>query len=184
MPSETDIVNLALIKLGDEPIAALTDDLPRAKIMNSLYALVRDALLQAHTWNFAKERVALGRMATVPAWGYAYQYQLPTDCVQVLNLDDETAEFKVEGQKLLTDNSTAKILYIKQITDTTEFSAMFIDTFSSRLAAEASQVLPGKSVLVQQLWTLYDRKLHEAKMYDIAQGTPEVAPLTILESVR
>lgn len=184
MPSETDIVNLALLKLGDEPITALTDDSTGAKVMNRLYAPERDALLQAHIWTFAKSRTSLGQINPSPAWGFAYQYQLPADYIRMVKMDDVSIKFEIEGRKLLTDNGTANIQYIRQVLDTTEFSATFINVFSSKLAARASQIIPGKAALVQQLWTLYVNDLKEARTIDKMEDSVETFPITMMEDVR
>lgn len=61
MPTDVDIVNNALSKIGQPPITALTDDVERARLANRLFATIRDAVLRDYDWNFALKRAGLSR---------------------------------------------------------------------------------------------------------------------------
>ena len=56
MPAETDIVNVALRKIGATAITALDDGSTNANIAQDLYDEIRDSLLRSHPWNFATKR--------------------------------------------------------------------------------------------------------------------------------
>lgn len=57
--SDVDIVNNALLLLGDNTIVALSDATDRARLANGIYPTARDALLRVHPWNFARSRAVL-----------------------------------------------------------------------------------------------------------------------------
>jgi len=141
MATEVSICSNALRRLGDSAITSLTDDTERARLCNAFYADARDAVLRLHPWNFAITRTSLAQLSDTPSYGFAYQYSLPTSpyCLRVLGMEYEDYIFKVEnystqGRVLLTDEGTAKILYVARITDTTQFDALFVDVLTAKIS--------------------------------------------------
>lgn len=176
MSSVTDICNQALSKVGDELISCLTDSSKQARYCRMLYQPTRDAVLRAHPWNFAIERAELAQLSAVPAYEYTYQYKLPTDCLRVLQMEDVDMVFKIEGGKLLADEGTAKIKYIKRVTDSALFDSLFIAALSARLAAEMAVPLADSKTLAETMWELYLNKIGEARGIDAQEGTPDDVP--------
>ena len=177
MATEVSICSNALRILGDDPITSLTDDTERARLCNSLYVPARDAVLRSHPWNFAITRATLAQLSTAPAYEYAYQYSLPTDpyCLRVLSMEYQDYIFKIEhlagtGRVLLTDESTAKILYIAKVTDTAQFDSLFVDTLTAKMALELSFPVTNSVTLQAQMQKLYQLKLSEARSIDGQEG--------------
>lgn len=168
--SDVEICNLALGKLGANFISSLEEDSKEGLYCKQFYAIVRDTVLAALPWNFAVERATLARMATNPAFGYSYQYQKPTDCIRVLQLEDPTSEFSVEGTKVLCDVENAVCLFIKRITNVTMFSPGFVNAFAAKLAAEIANGIAGDLDQAQAMQTLYENHLLEASAVDSAEG--------------
>tara|TARA_R110002012_G_scaffold14004_1_gene58834 strand:+ start:126 stop:710 length:585 start_codon:yes stop_codon:yes gene_type:complete len=177
MATEVSICSNALRKLGDDPITSLTDDTERARLCNSFYESSRDSCLRSHPWNFAITRATLAQLSTTPAYGFAYQYALPTDpyCLRVLEMEYQDYIFKIEnlateGRVLLTDESTAKILYIARITDTTLFDSLFVDLLTAKLATNLAYAITGSLKVQEQMYLLYTKKLSEARSVDGQEG--------------
>ena len=177
MATEVSICSNALRILGDDPITSLTDDTERARLCNSLYEPARDAVLRSHPWNFAITRATLAQLSTTPAYEYAYQYSLPTDpyCLRVLSMEYQDYVFKIEhlagtGRVLLSDESTAKILYIAKITATAQFHSLFVDALTAKLAADLSYPVTNSTSLQLQMHKLYELKLSEARSIDGQEG--------------
>jgi len=177
MATEVSICSNALRILGDDPITSLTDDTERARLCNSLYEPARDAVLRSHPWNFAITRATLAQLSTTPAYEYAYQYSLPTDpyCLRVLSMEYQDYVFKIEhlagtGRVLLTDEGTAKILYIARVSDTAQFDSLFVDTLTAKMALELSFPITNSVTLQAQMQKLYQLKLSEARSIDGQEG--------------
>lgn len=177
MATEVSICSNALRILGDDPITSLTDDTERARLCNALYQPARDSVLRSHPWNFAITRATLAQLSTTPAYEYAYQYSLPTDpyCLRVLSMEYQDYIFKIEhlagtGRVLLTDESTAKILYIAKVTDTVQFDSLFVDTLTAKIALELSFPVTNSVTLQAQMQKLYQLKLSEARSIDGQEG--------------
>tara|TARA_R110002051_G_scaffold114232_2_gene186804 strand:+ start:154 stop:735 length:582 start_codon:yes stop_codon:yes gene_type:complete len=177
MATEVSICSNALRRLGDDPITSLTDDTERARLCNAFYTPARDAVLRLHPWNFAITRAALAQLSAAPAYGFSYQYALPTDpyCLRVLGMEYEDYIFKIEnvethGRVLLTDESTAKILYVARITDPTVFDSMFVDVLTAKLSVDLAYPVTNSTNLQDKLQKLYQAKLSEARSIDGQEG--------------
>lgn len=177
MATEVSICSNALRKLGDDPITSLTEDTERARLCNAFYESSRDSLLRSHPWNFAITRATLTQLSTTPAYGFSYQYALPTDpyCLRVLEMEYQDYIFKIEnlateGRVLLSDESTAKILYIGRITDTALFDSLFVDTLTAHLSVKLAYPITNSTSLQLQMHKLYQAKLSEARSVDGQEG--------------
>lgn len=172
--TEVQICNLALYKVGAERITSLSDETKAGRLCNDIYAFCRDFTLVAHPWNFATERVALGLTATVPAFGFDAAFQLPSNCLRVVETeydDYETFTYKVESDLLLCNESSIKIEYIKQITDTSKFSPAFVEAFTYYLASNMAYPLVQSNELMVNMNELFRRTISAARLYDAQEGS-------------
>lgn len=175
--SEVSICNSALLKIGAERITALSDSNKRAIACNEQYSKCRDEVLEAHPWNFAIKRVELSQNATGPAFGYTYAYDLPADCLRVLEMSDTDITYEIEAGTLITDEDTAKIKYIAQTADTTLFSPTFSEALALRLASDLAYHLVQSSALQAALYKAYTEFLANAKTVDAQGGGTPLAPI-------
>ncbi len=172
MTSVVEIGNIALVNLGEDTITSLSDDVKAARLINRRYAPIRDAVLRAHPWNCAMARAQLASTDPAPAWGPAACYQLPTDCLRVLRLEDRSIAWKVEGRKVVADGSAPlNILYVRQVDDPNAFDPLLIEAIAARLAADLAHPITHSTTLVQVMWDLYRQKLIEARGVDGQEGT-------------
>ena len=109
--SPTDICNLALGHLGEARITSLEEDSVAARACALHYVNVRDEVLRSHRWNFAQDRKVLAALQDPPEFGWSRQYQLPLNCLRVLEVNGSEAgdvlgsEYIVEGRRILTNSS-------------------------------------------------------------------------------
>jgi len=172
--SATKICNLALMKLGANRITSFDDGTKNSQLCSEFYDSTVDEVLRMHPWNCAIERAELAVLAATPEFGYDYQFTLPTSpyCLRVLTMKDDYP-FRVEGRKLLTDQDTCKITYIRRIVNPTEFDAILVKALSSRLAMELAYPVTQSKTLKEQIAEEFKIILREAKSTDAQEGTPE-----------
>lgn len=188
--SDTSICNLALAKVGGKrQITNLeTDTGTAAELLRAQYDFLRDSVLRAYPWNFAIKRVELALSSDTPSHEYDNVFALPSDCLKVIRTSWEADNvvsadancfsyenyppYRIEGKKLLTNESSVKIEYISQVTDPAQFDAQFVDVFSVRLAAEIAYPLTKDRGLVRDLRALFEALLPEARTSDSQEGTP------------
>lgn len=176
MAAPVEIVNRALSKIGQTRIISLDAPGKAAGTAKSMFDFVRDAELSAHNWNFAKDRIMIPAAADKPAFGWAHQYVIPSDCLRVLlagpwpqavmsgYIGWDTSQYTIEGTHILTNFGPALSLqYIRRIVDTGMYPAAFVEAFASKLAIELSQDITGDDSTKQTLWAEYDKAIHTAK---------------------
>lgn len=171
MPSLTDLANDALGQIGQSFITAIDDGSTTANLCNRFLSDLRDAVLRDHTWKFARKRVVLAQNAAPPVSGWALAFTLPDDCIRVirLGLSDDT-RWSVEGKNLVTDESSATILYIARITDPSLWDAAFYQALSTRLASKLAMPLAHNGKMAADLFGLYASMIADAKAIDSQEG--------------
>ena len=186
MASVVDLCNRALDLLGAANITSLTENSKEARLCNGNFDDVRDAVLHSHPWNIAITRRALAKDTDTPAFGFSFQYSLPTDpfCLRVLsfwnsNVNNDVAAydsnvmFKIEGRKVLSNEGTCNIIYIGRVTDTEQYDSLLNKAISARLAAEIAYNITGSNSVSQGMIAIYEDRLKEAKGVDSMEGFPE-----------
>lgn len=165
--SETEICAKALVLLGQNPIIDIDDtSVPNAVKCKAAYAICRDALLREYAWAFAITRMVLAVDATAPAFGYAYQFPLPPDCLRVLGTDTASLAYEIEGGYLMADVDAVSIRYVMQVVDTGKFDSLFTEALAVRIARELSYTILKKATVAQVMDTLFQRAIAQARLVD------------------
>jgi hypothetical protein len=176
MASVIQVANRALTKLGSARITSLSDDVKAARSISSCFEDLRDDELRAHRWQFAMKRTTLAALADAPAFGYNYQYALPSDFLRIDMVDDrfpaaimdnyidaEYLEWTLEGNVILTDIAAPlKLRYIAQITDPTLWDENFREALASRIAMEIAEDLTQSESKKASAAKDYDRSIRQA----------------------
>jgi len=182
MTSVVEICNSALNNLGASNITALTENAKNARLCNQRYEPIRDAVFRTHYWNCLIQRVQLAADTETPAYEYTYQYTLPADCLRVMQIGgfhdgsssmlDNGQIYKIEGRKVVTDESTVYLTYLAKVTDPQQYDTLLVETIAARLAAELAYAITQSNTLAKQLEDVYQKKLKEARFVDATEGTP------------
>ena len=170
MASVVDICNGALNQLGASTILTLTEDSKNARLCNARYTQIRDSVFRSHPWNCLQKRLQLAADSDAPAWGFTKQYTLPADCLRVLTILDYDADYKIEGRKILTDNSTMKILYISRDEDPNQYDELLRETLSAAIAADIAYAVTSSNPTATNMYNLFQSKLKEARFVDSTEG--------------
>ena len=172
--SAVTICNIALSKLGASRITSLLDKSEEAILCNLYYEITRDEVLRSHPWACAIERQSLAQLSSGPITDdYDYQYQLPTDpyCLRPLNIpNDPSAEYKIEGRKLLTNLDSVILRYIKRVVDPNELDPLLVKTIAYRLAADISYDITNSRTIHDDMVILYKQQLEVAKTVSSLEG--------------
>ena len=170
MASVVDICNGALNQLGATTILSLTEDSKNARLCNSRYTQIRDALFRTHPWNCLQKRVQIAADTTAPTWGFTYAYTLPADCLRLLKILDYDSNYKVEGRKILSNTSSMKILYVARITDPNEYDELLRETLSASLGADIAFGVTSNNQTATNMYNLFKEKLRDARFVDSTEG--------------
>ena len=168
--SVVGICNGALNQLGATTILSLTEDSKNARLCNSRYTQVRDAVFRSHPWNCLQVRLELPQSTTTPAWGFKFQFDLPGDCLRLLKILDYDSNYKVEGRAILSNNQTMKILYISRIEDPAQYDELLRETLSAALGADIAYAITSNNTTSQNMLVTYQEKLRDARFVDSTEG--------------
>lgn len=170
--TETSIANSALAKLGAARIISLDDNTREALLLKEQFAKVRDDLLRSHPWNFAIKRAVLPALTTAPAYGFTYEYQVPSDCLRVLDINSNDYEWAREGNKILTDSNDLAIRYVSQVTAPGSWDSNFCEVLATKLALDNCFAITQSTTLKESLLKEYNQKLREARSFDGQESGP------------
>ena len=159
--SKVEIINRALMKLGEPPVSSLNDAL-FGKSYEIIYDDVKELLLSLYQWRFAVEIKYLPRLDE--KYGDKYLYKLPMDCLFLIRVKGtektdvrEVCLDKVVGYEVV-NNCVATFIaggimaeYVKNIDDDTCFSALFREALATKVGAELAMRIKQSLSLKQML---------------------------------
>lgn len=174
MAVDVDICNSALVKLGAEPINALSDNTKQARLCNSRYPFILKAVLRTAPWGFAVKRASLTPAVVTLEFGDEAAFQLPADCVKVWKLNDGRVKYKIEGRHLLSDEiDEAEIFYVSSAISPTEMDFVFMEAVACTLAADLAYSLTQSQSLMQGLLSMAEWWMTQARSYNSQEQTPD-----------
>lgn len=141
--SDVGIVNAALVRLGQGPIASFTDPQGTAVAAQQLYETVKRAMLASFHWSFAlaeEQPAALASTQNDFTDDFQYAFLVPADCLRVLGvsgLDNLGYDFIVAQDEIWVGISDPQILYIKNV-DTGLFPPWFVEAMIAEMAVALS----------------------------------------------
>lgn len=179
MASAVEIANLALEKIGDEgEIISLDEDSRAARAVNACWAMMRDAVLRAHPWDFARTRATLPALAEKPAgwWGDGNLFQKPADFIRFVELEDDKL-YRLEGQWIIADTAgPLQILYIRRVEDTGLYDPLFADALAARIAMQVAKKITGSDSAKTRAAEEYELTLRTAKEVNGKEDAPQDMP--------
>lgn len=168
--SKVSIANRALALLGENKITNLNDETQAARSIKNMYQDSLKSILAECCWNFACKRAMLNMTKEKPAWGGGNYFQLPSDVIKIFK---STADFEIEGDKLLSRSGSVGVLYTYLNENDSRYSPQFVDAFACRLAYDVSFDLTNQSSKQESLLKLYHGHLLPiAKSANAKEKTP------------
>jgi len=162
-----DIINLALMRIGESPIQSLEEGSTPANSAKALYDMSRRAVLRDFDWSFAMKTSSLPLLADEGEEAGVYVCSVPADCLRVVqvlrryeaNIARGTAGFytsnewfRVQGNKLYVRTPVPYVRYVRDEENTNLFDAKFIEALSYKLAGElAMPVRQSESLMASML---------------------------------
>lgn len=193
MSAKINVVNQALILVGANTITSLEDDSQEAKVMKKLYYLTRDALLESYEWSIAIRQWTPAPLSedVEPPWSYAYP--LPSDIIRLLRVDRgsytrglsrDQIDHVVYDRVIYTNYQIGFCTGLRSMEEEGDFSALFDDMFSLKLAMKACVALSLSNTILQNLAGMFQIAQKQAKSRDGQQGTTRRLRSTWMEEAR
>lgn len=123
-----DIINKALIKLGEKTISS-TQNHSLGAILDMAYEDIRRSLLSMYVWRFAIRRQNLAYVDEPTNTAlYKYKYQRPNDCLMVVSVGDyykcadlrdynssSNERYLLEGKYILSNDKSLNLVYVGDV---------------------------------------------------------------------
>lgn len=175
--TEIDIINLALIELGDRTISARSEDNERAKTMDKIFDGTRDEVLRMCPWTFARTRVSIAADPTDPLWGYGNRYALPADFLYMMGVEG-IEDYTIEEGYIHANSSSGvadtalNVKYIKRVTDMSKADSLFVQALALKLAFKACEKITQSNTKKDQYRFDYEQVAADAKRLNGQETTP------------
>jgi hypothetical protein len=182
MASKTQIANWALAKLGEERVSNIeTTNTKPARVMNGLWDLIRDAMLESNRWKFSVTQAALPADGSDPAWDWNNQYALPSDFLSLVEIEDrpayEVARSAAGSLVIMTDaEAPLNIKYVAKVTETGSWNPHFAAAMASKLAYEGCEEITGSNTKKEVCWRDFTVSMQQAFLEDAIENPPEELP--------
>lgn len=163
--NKVELCNLALYTVGAAPITSYDEETQNGGIVRTFYPEVKKRVLRENPWNCAMKRAELAQTVSDPEFGYSYSYQLPSDCVRAIKVNDPGNDFHVERNTLVANVSPAGLLYVADV-DEPHLDSHLTRCIQYALAVELANVLASSVELSIKLERQFERILSRAKHID------------------
>lgn len=179
MASETDIANLAAVRIGTESrITSLADNKVLARALKVVWNTERQAVLRDGTYNFAARRADLAAEADLDRiiYPYSYAFELPAQALRLIEvLDLARNDYQLEGRLVLCDSAgPLRIRYAVDEPNLAAWDAVAVEAFALRLAWKVGRKIAGSAFDAQACWAEYREAITRAKGVD-ARENPSIA---------
>lgn len=169
--TKTEIANLALSHAREQSINGNVETSPDflSETIRRYYdQSLRDMLGRVRP-SFAQTRTALALDATAPAFEYDNQFILPTDYLEMVQFNGEEMgiindRYVIESRRLLTNEGEARIIYIREETDTAKYDAEFVEAFALLLGSKVSSERRGNEERARGLYEMAMIKASESSV--------------------
>jgi hypothetical protein len=160
MAGTTEIINIALARLGESPIQSLDEGTVPANAAKLLFDSARQSALRDYNWSFALRMDSLARTDAEPV-DFRYAFALPHGCLRAIRLRGESP-FAVRGNQLFTDEERPVLEYVADVPDANDFDSKFSEVLSYKLASELAMPVKGSSELMAQFFNVYQTLIQQA----------------------
>jgi len=113
-----------------------------------------------------------GTARLVPAFGYAYAYGLPSDCLRVWELQDTSSPWEVEDNLLMVDDEAVNLRYLRQVTDPTRFTMDFCHALALFMGISLAKQIADSESLAAEIRQEFTNLLFDARTGDARDGAP------------
>lgn len=178
--TKIDLVNSALILVGDAPITSLSDQSTQALVANTILEDVIEAELFETRWRFATETTTTSLVSSKSHPTGLGIFQIPSGTIRVWNVLERgksiLGEWEMEGDKLLIDADATSVISIERTVEPNvgnwppHFRMAVIHALASMFCLGLTEN-EEKSKMLAQIGDTYKRK---ARAQDSGQSTPRV----------
>jgi len=138
--TDIKIASNALLLLGHEPISSFEEPTAGAQVASNLYESTYDSMLTTYRWRFASKKAQAARLADTPLNEYSYKYQIPTDCIYLIQTS--THDYEIFEDKIFCNDETLQIEYTYKVSSD-KLPAYYVKALEFFLASQFAIPITG-----------------------------------------
>jgi hypothetical protein len=175
--TDLGIANLALIELGQPPLAVADNTSKAGRLILTSYEPRLKMILRSHPWRCARRQIVLSADPdATPPFGFSVACQLPEGFLKVVKFNNHIDKFEIVGNHLQCDDDAPELTYIARV-PTNQFDDGLVMTTAAYLAMCWCIAITDSGNKVDGYRKLYDATLADAKFSDALDGAPEEPPI-------
>lgn len=184
--AKVEIVNRALMKLGEPPVSSLNDAV-FGKSYEIIYDDIKELLLSSYPWRFSLEIKYLPKLEE--KYGDKCMYKLPGDCLLLVNVfgpsKSDVTEVRAYSHQAyeVVNNCIVSYLdrgvmaeYVKNIDDDLEFSPLFREALATKIASELAMRIKHSTTIKQMLDSEFIMLIRRAELNNEIIKDTELVP--------
>jgi hypothetical protein len=195
MTTAIELYNNALIEIGSDRLASISEDTERRHVLDQVYAPVVRLCLEAGQWNFSTHSAKLDADTTItPSWGYTEVFAKPSDWKRTIEISSgedfrpPLVDFRDEGSYWLAYVTPIYVRYVSNDATYGLYLAGWTDTFARyvelSLAKRVCRRLTGSEFTNLQERDLRDAKQQALNKDALNDGQPRRGPIGSWAGVR
>lgn len=179
-----ELANIALTRMNEPVLSALTDDTYVANLIRTFFKPVADESTLMEDWQFARKRAVLVEdEISDNLTDYTYMFDLPSDCLVPRELKGG-GQYEIEDGKLYTDEEEPTLIYTRSLVameaddgeggsgfdipvlQTNTFPITFAQAIACRMGSQIGPKISDNFGLAQALAGEYMAMLELSRNYD------------------
>jgi len=184
--SKIEIINRALLKLGEPPISSL-NEAAFATSYEMIFEDIKNLLLSAYPWRFAVKTKKLPRLENM--FSNRFMYKLPADCLLILKVyistNADTADFRpvssedyeiADGCVIAFYKGALQVDYVARLEDDSNFPPLFKEALVAKIAAELAMRLKHSVAIKQTFDNEFFNLIRQAELNNEIMKSAEFLP--------
>lgn len=173
--TDVQIINLALIKMGNGTITSREEASQSARIMTAVYEHYRDAVLKSGVWDRSIKRTTLSPLASTDdrvanIHTHTYGFLLPSDFLALSPQTDVNNIIRIEGEIVVSESSEIKLVYVSSDEAAWSQDPLLVEAVACKLALETCTQF-GKESMRNKLTAEYREAMGEGRYQAARQST-------------
>ena len=189
IPQSAEIANFALLRLGADTIANLTEGSVNSGYVLAVYDNCVKTIMREHNWTFAIKRQTLAESAGTNNTPKTYMYQMPANCARLICLLDSdkeellTEDWFVEGDQIYTDEEDVYAKFIDETVATAKYDQDFRWALALLIAWQIAMKITENPKVRVEIYQEYQAALQKAKAKNARSAMSRETEPTLWTSV-
>lgn len=122
---------------------------------------------------FNNTYVSGGVAGLAPAYGWTFKHALPTDSLRLLHVNNDSGEWRREGDYILANEDSLEVQIIQDVTDYDEMDPDFLEALAYYLAWEICYRVTQNQNLKAQMLEDYGAVVRRARFVESTEDSPK-----------